>query len=138
MRNNTQVVITRKDKRLNKFWHTAAFVATGGASAPITAAKAVSNAAYNARTRQLAEQSGQSLQTPQAAFLTQDIREIPAELKRLTTEELTGLATMLDGHLYSYWRHGGKMTTGQRMRFNMLMRELKNRNEIRDLTDLMS
>lgn len=49
----TQVVITRKDKRLNKTAHLAAFVLTGGASGIVTAAKAATNAGYNARTRQL-------------------------------------------------------------------------------------
>jgi hypothetical protein len=53
-----QVVITRKDKRLKKGWHLLAFVATGGMSAPVTAAKAASNAAYNARTGKLAGPSG--------------------------------------------------------------------------------
>jgi hypothetical protein len=49
-----QVVITRKDKRLRKGWHLLAFALTGGASAPVTAARAATNAAYNSRTRKLA------------------------------------------------------------------------------------
>jgi hypothetical protein len=53
MGGNVQVAIARKDKRLHKGWHLFAFVLTGGASAPVTAAKAVTNAGYNARTRQL-------------------------------------------------------------------------------------
>lgn len=64
-----QVVITRKDKRLHKGWHALAFMLTGGASAPITAAKAGTNAAYNARTRKLAES-----ETPGRP----DMRAIPA------------------------------------------------------------
>jgi hypothetical protein len=51
---NPQVVIVRKDKRLRKGLHLLAFVATGGMSAPVTAAKAATNAGYNARTRKLA------------------------------------------------------------------------------------
>lgn len=49
------VVITRKDKRLRKGLHLAAFIATGGASGVVTAAKAATNAGYNARTRKLQE-----------------------------------------------------------------------------------
>lgn len=48
-----QVVITRKDKRLHKGWHFFAFVLTGGASAPVTVAKAATNHSYNRRTQQL-------------------------------------------------------------------------------------
>lgn len=47
------VVISRKSKRLNRPFHLLAFLLTGGASAPVSAAKAASNAAYNARTREL-------------------------------------------------------------------------------------
>src|ERR1051326_3103662 len=54
------VVITRKDKRLKKGLPLAAFMLTGGASAPVTATKAATNAAYNARTRRLVEQSEQT------------------------------------------------------------------------------
>jgi hypothetical protein len=51
---NAPVVIVRKDKRLHKGWHLLAFMVTGGASAPVTAAKAATNTSYNARTRKLA------------------------------------------------------------------------------------
>jgi hypothetical protein len=51
-----QVVIVRKHKRLG-LGHVVAFAATGGMSAPLTAAKGVTNARYNARTRRLQEQS---------------------------------------------------------------------------------
>lgn len=54
MSDKPQVVIIRKDKRLHKGLHLFAFVLTGGASAPVTAAKAGTNAAYNARTAKLA------------------------------------------------------------------------------------
>jgi hypothetical protein len=53
-RKRAPVVITRKDKRLRKGLHLFAFALTGGMSAPVTAAKAGTNAAYNARTRKLA------------------------------------------------------------------------------------
>jgi hypothetical protein len=64
---NPPVVITRKDKRLHKGWHLLAFMLTGGASAPVSAAKAGTNAAYNARTRKLAEQSGEPPAKPLSA-----------------------------------------------------------------------
>lgn len=48
-----QVVITRKDKRLRRGLHLLAFTLTGGASAPITVAKAATNHSYNRRTQQL-------------------------------------------------------------------------------------
>jgi hypothetical protein len=51
------VVIVRKDKRLNKTANLIAFAMTGGASGVYTAGKAASNAAYNARTRKLMEDS---------------------------------------------------------------------------------
>lgn len=51
------VVITRKDKRLNKTGHLLAFMLTGGASSVYTATKAATNAGYNARTRKLVEQA---------------------------------------------------------------------------------
>jgi hypothetical protein len=57
------VVITRKDKRLNKTGHTLAFMLTGGLSGAYTAAKAATNAGYNARTRKLVEAS----EAPQTA-----------------------------------------------------------------------
>lgn len=49
------VVIVRKDKRLGKIRHLTAFALTGGASSVYTAAKAATNAGYNARTRKLAD-----------------------------------------------------------------------------------
>lgn len=52
-RTNPQITISRKSKRLNRPLHLLAFMLTGGASAPVSAAKAASNAAYNARTREL-------------------------------------------------------------------------------------
>jgi hypothetical protein len=51
---NAPVVIVRKSKRLNRPGHVAAFMLTGGASGIVSAAKAGSNAGYNARTRKLA------------------------------------------------------------------------------------
>jgi hypothetical protein len=56
----TPVVITRKDKRLHKGAHLTAFVLTGGASGIVTAAKAGTNASYNARTRKLQGQAEES------------------------------------------------------------------------------
>ena len=53
-----QVVIVRKDKRINhKVLHAAAFAVTGGISGIATAAEVANHAAYNARTRQLQAQS---------------------------------------------------------------------------------
>ena len=48
------VVIVRKDKRLHKGVHLAAFLLTGGTSGVVTAARLGTNGAYNARTRRLA------------------------------------------------------------------------------------
>jgi hypothetical protein len=48
------VVVTRKDKKLNKTGHGLAFILTGGMSSVYTATKAATNAGYNARTRKLA------------------------------------------------------------------------------------
>jgi hypothetical protein len=53
---NAPVVIVRKDKKLHKGLHLFAFLATGGMSAPVSAAKGATNAGYNARTRKLAAQ----------------------------------------------------------------------------------
>jgi hypothetical protein len=50
---NAPVVIIRKDKKLHKGAHLAAFLLTGGLSAPISAAKGATNVSYNARTRKL-------------------------------------------------------------------------------------
>jgi hypothetical protein len=58
MRNRPQVVITRKDKRVNhKVAHLAAFAITGGLSGFVTAGEVTSHAGYNARTRVLQAQS---------------------------------------------------------------------------------
>ena len=54
---NAPVVITRKDKRLFKSAHLAALLLTGGMSAPISAAKAATNAGYNRRTRALMQRA---------------------------------------------------------------------------------
>ena len=54
------VVIVRMDKKLNKLGHLTAFALTGGMSGVYTAGKAATNAAYNARTRKLMEESEES------------------------------------------------------------------------------
>jgi hypothetical protein len=51
------VVITRKDKKLFKTGHLAAFALTGGAAGIYTAGKAATTAGYNARTRKLQAES---------------------------------------------------------------------------------
>lgn len=56
-RKGAPVVITRKDKKLNKTGHLLAFALTGGASSVYSATKAATNVGYNARTRKLQEQS---------------------------------------------------------------------------------
>jgi len=58
------VVIVRKDKRLHKGLHLFAFAATGGLSGVATAAKAATNAGYNARTRKLQEDAADSPAPP--------------------------------------------------------------------------
>ena len=61
------VVIVRKDKRLFKTGHLLAFAVTGGMSSAYTAAKAATNAGYNARTRKLqaqAEEAEEAAQQP--------------------------------------------------------------------------
>jgi len=68
---NAPVVIIRKDKRLNRGGHLLAFALTGGTSAIYTAAKAATNAGYNARTRQL-----------QAAADTDDETAAPAQAEQ--------------------------------------------------------
>ena len=55
------VVISRKDKRLHKGWHLFAFMLTGGMSAPVTAIKAGTNAAYNRRTQELTRSGHQQV-----------------------------------------------------------------------------
>jgi len=65
-KNGAQVVITRKDKKLNKTGHLLAFMLTGGASSVYTATKAATNAGYDARTRELQRRS----ENPAPARLT--------------------------------------------------------------------
>jgi hypothetical protein len=110
----TPVVIVRKDKRLHKGLHLAAFALTGGASGVVTAAKAGTNAGYNARTRRLAAQADE------AAPQDDRIDEMsPASLVKNVNEmslaELKALVTMPNGRTYSYWRHGSFMTARQRV-----------------------
>lgn len=72
-----QVVITRKDKRIrHKLLHAVAFAATGGASGIVTAAEVVNNAAYNARTAQLAAD-------PQPRRRGRKVKFTPEELEYL-------------------------------------------------------
>lgn len=59
-KNKVPVVIQRKDKRLKKGLHLAAFMITGGASAPVSVLKGMTNASYNGRTRRLAEEAAES------------------------------------------------------------------------------
>jgi hypothetical protein len=66
---NPQVVITRKDKRINhKLFHAIAFAVTGGASGVLTTAEVANHAAYNARTRRL--MAGKSGKRPRAKNMT--------------------------------------------------------------------
>lgn len=58
-KNKAPVVIVRKDKKLKKGRHLALFALTGGMSSVYTGARAASNAAYNARTRQLQREAEQ-------------------------------------------------------------------------------
>lgn len=60
------VVITRKDKRINKTGHLIAFGLTGGLSGAYTATKAATNAGYNARTRKLIAESEATQEPPSA------------------------------------------------------------------------
>ena len=69
MRRN--IVITRKDKRLFKTGHTVAFLLTGGTSAAYTAAKAATNAGYNARTRNLEAESAIPPATPRGGWVNE-------------------------------------------------------------------
>jgi hypothetical protein len=73
-RNRTPVVIIRKDKKLKYGLHLLAFALTGGASAPISAVKAASNAGYNARTRELAAQADAGKQ-PQPPLTAKERRQ---------------------------------------------------------------
>jgi hypothetical protein len=78
---NAPVVIVRKDKRLNKTGHVAAFLLTGGTSSVYTAAKATTNAGYNARTRalQAASEGGGGDQSA-AGYATRGARNWQQEL----------------------------------------------------------
>lgn len=62
-RNTAPVVIVRKAKKQHRFFQAAAFAATGGASALYTVPKAVSNEAYNQRTRNLQAEAETGVQT---------------------------------------------------------------------------
>ncbi len=75
-KNKTPVVITRRDKKMNKGIHLAAFVATGGMSAPVSAARGALNVRYNARTRRLAAEA--------AEFEQAQVRE---ESRAMTNEQ---------------------------------------------------
>src|SRR5260370_6542020 len=66
-KNKTPVVIVGKDKRLSKGAHLAAFLLTGGTSGIVTAAKAGTNTAYNARTRRLQAEAEEEDTAMQAA-----------------------------------------------------------------------
>jgi hypothetical protein len=71
-----QVVITRKDKRINHpVLHALAFGLTGGLSGIATAGEVVNHAGYNARTRQLQRQSEDKpapARAPKPAKMTKD------------------------------------------------------------------
>jgi hypothetical protein len=71
------VVITRKDKKLNKTGQGLAFILTGGMSSIYTATKAATNAGYNARTRRLVEAAEQA--EAQQAAAEEDKAEDRAE-----------------------------------------------------------
>jgi hypothetical protein len=125
-KNTTPVVIVRKDKRLHGGAHLAAFALTGGASGIVTAAKAGTNASYNARTQRLAAQAGEA----QAETASQETasdegtvnllalalrpRELLAVLKGMTREELTEVVTMPSGKVYNYWTDGFVVTGPER------------------------
>lgn len=82
MPDEPQVVITRKDKRLKKGWHLLAFMLTGGASAPVSAAKGAGNAAYNARTRELQRRAEASRKTYSTGKAADDPRFSDADHER--------------------------------------------------------
>jgi hypothetical protein len=58
------VTHTRRVKKANKLLHGLAFVATGGASGAVSAAKVAADAAYNAGTRQRIAKDMRSAPTP--------------------------------------------------------------------------
>jgi hypothetical protein len=131
-RRGAPVVITRKDKRLHKAAHLTAFVLTGGASGVVTAAKAGTNAAYNARTRKLAAEADTASETAGEGtvnLLALSLRpgELLAVLKGMTSEELTEVVTMPSGRVYSYWRDGAVMTAAERVVRGAAKRELARR-----------
>ena len=65
------VTHTRKVKKASKLLHGLAFVATGGASGAVSAAKVATDAAYNAGTRQRIAKDMRSARTPTPAKLSQ-------------------------------------------------------------------
>lgn len=73
-RKRAPVVIVRKDKKLHRGAHLAAFILTGGASGVVTAAKAGTNAAYNARTREL-QAEAEAEEQPRPGRITRADRE---------------------------------------------------------------
>jgi hypothetical protein len=68
-----QVVIVRKEKRMNPLTHLAAFALTGGMSSVVSAARAAQVASYNARTRKLQEQSEQDEAEYEAELLQEQM-----------------------------------------------------------------
>jgi hypothetical protein len=86
-RRGAPVVITRKDKRLGKGRHLIAFALTGGASGVYTAAKATTNAGYNARTRALQAASEPS----------EPVGRSPRISQPYTAEEITDAQRTADG-----------------------------------------
>jgi hypothetical protein len=83
------VVITRKDKRMSKLGHGLAFALTGGTSMLYTAAKGASNAAYNARTRELQRQAEEAQREPSVSQAEHDraIADGQAFMARLEREK---------------------------------------------------
>jgi hypothetical protein len=71
------VVITRKDKKLNKTGHGLAFILTGGMSSVYTATKAATNAGYNARTRKLVAENERAEAAESEQAEQQDKAECP-------------------------------------------------------------
>jgi hypothetical protein len=131
-KNKTPVVIVRKDKRLHKGAHLAAFALTGGVSGAVTAAKAGTNAAYNARTRKLAAEANAASETAAGEegtvnLLALRLPDLLAVLKGMTGEELTEIVTMPNGKVYSYWRDGIPMTASERIVRGAAKRELARR-----------
>jgi len=89
---NAPVVIMRKDKKLFKTGHLAAFMLTGGTSAIYTAAKAATNAGYNARTRQLQAEAPEPAEQVEAHDRAPNVPPNPEDRARLAaarTEQQT-------------------------------------------------